>query len=680
MESLLSRNRGILSLDKIKQLARECTAELGDPPLDDRDFESIWKDATKFIATNTIDTANIGRNGDGHAAATEQQEDPLLSELEEKIPDRDFAEYAINVSKKIVRQEDALIRQIQDTGLSAGTQDPLNLGIMAPTSEGKTYPVVEVMKLFPKEQVWKVGYMSPMTLVRQKGTLVDENNQPIGHIVKKLRHERFLLGTGKKDKVRMVELKEQLSDMLENSKRLINLSGRILLFLEPPHPDLWDKIKPILSHDTYEIEFPYVDKNDRGGFATQNVVIRGWPACIFCSAKDESKWPQWPEIVSRFLITSPNMIARKYQESNLLIAQRKGLPGLLQEQMIISSEEIRLAKLCIQFLKRQIEQLSKENKNPVWIPYTNILGKTLPAEKGTDNRTTKRIFSLLNIIPLTKAHLRDKLHYGPETQVIATLEDLNEVLGITHGLSGISTFKMKFFNQIFNPLYRSRLERDQKGTNADGTKSEDLVALTTRDLCETYKDKKGKSISTDNVKKTFLVELLNYGIIDEQDSVVYPRQKIYTSIIDVAQTQKDVAKVTNSSNLSGLDESLHRCAINMRNNFMEIPKDWLVFEILALTKYRIRIDEITIFSHDSLGVKIKLSIKEFCEKYEKNDSLIRYFSKPPFGDFYSEIFGTMKYIEELRSKTHEKQSSRTIIDEKVTLDNIPQVSWGGRVS
>ncbi|MDQ6865943.1 MAG: hypothetical protein M3044_19210, partial [Thermoproteota archaeon] len=348
--------------------------------------------------------------------------DPLLAELELAIGHGDFAEYAINVSKKIVRQEDALIRQIQDTGLSAGTTDPLNLGIMAPTSEGKTYPVIEVMKLFPKEQVWKVGHMSPMALVRQKGILVDENNEPVGDIVKKLRREIFLLGNGKKDKVRMVALKEELSDVLENSKRLIDLSGRILLFLEPPHPDLWDKIKPILSHDTYEIEFPYVDKTDRGGIATQNVVIRGWPACIFCSAKDESKWPQWPEIVSRFLITSPNMVARKYQESNLLIAQRKGLPALLQEQMIISNEEIRLAKLCIQFLSRQIERLSKDNKNPVWIPYTNILGEALPAEKGTDNRITKRIFSLLNIVPLTKAHLRDELHYGPETQIIATLE------------------------------------------------------------------------------------------------------------------------------------------------------------------------------------------------------------------------------------------------------------------
>nr|MDQ6864116.1 hypothetical protein [Thermoproteota archaeon] len=203
------------------------------------------------------------------------------------------------------------------------------------------------------------------------------------------------------------------------------------------------------------------------------------------------------------------------------------------------------------------------------------------------------------------------------------LEDLNEVLGITHGLSGIPAFKMKFFKQIFNPLYRSRLNAGQIGKNVDGSKSEEIIAITTRDLCEEYKHKTGKSISTDNVKKTFLSELINNGIVDEQDSVVYPRRKIYTAIID--------AKATFSSSLDTFDGSLHHCAISIPKNFKNIPNDWLVFEILALTKYRIRLEEISIFSHDSLGAKTTtLSIKEFCEKYEKNDSLIRYFSKPDF--------------------------------------------------
>jgi hypothetical protein len=65
------------------------------------------------------------------------------------------------------------------TGLSTYTKDPLNLGIIAPTSEGKTYAVSEVIKFLPKQDVWIIGSMSPRVLIRDKGILVDEDNQPI---------------------------------------------------------------------------------------------------------------------------------------------------------------------------------------------------------------------------------------------------------------------------------------------------------------------------------------------------------------------------------------------------------------------------------------------------------------------------------------------------------------------
>jgi hypothetical protein len=103
---------------------------------------------------------------------------------------------------------------------------------------------------------------------------------------------------------------------------LIDLSAKLFVFLEPPHPETWNILKPILSHDKYEIEHPYVYQVEGKGFKVKKIVTRGWPACIFCSAKNESKWPEWPEVQSRFLITSPNMIKKKYSEGIKLSAQR----------------------------------------------------------------------------------------------------------------------------------------------------------------------------------------------------------------------------------------------------------------------------------------------------------------------------------------------------------------------
>src|SRR5215204_6844718 len=104
-----------------------------------------------------------------------------------KIADSDYSEYIISCIKKTVKQEDALVRQIVYTMLSAYSNNPINLGIIAPTSEGKSYPVIQAAEFVRKEDVWKIGAMSTKVLVRQKGLLVDKYNEPIAEKMHKLK-------------------------------------------------------------------------------------------------------------------------------------------------------------------------------------------------------------------------------------------------------------------------------------------------------------------------------------------------------------------------------------------------------------------------------------------------------------------------------------------------------------
>jgi hypothetical protein len=106
---------------------------------------------------------------------------------EPELPDKDYAEFVINTARRIVKQENSLVRQILYSAMSKDTGDPSNLGIVAPTSEGKTYPVIEVLKFFPSNDVHYIGRMSTMPLVRQKGILVDSNNQPVKDKIKELK-------------------------------------------------------------------------------------------------------------------------------------------------------------------------------------------------------------------------------------------------------------------------------------------------------------------------------------------------------------------------------------------------------------------------------------------------------------------------------------------------------------
>jgi hypothetical protein len=347
-------------------------------------------------------------------------------ELKSKISTSDFFEYVIKAVKKTVKCEDVLIRQILLTGLSSYIEeDPINLGILGPTSEGKTYPVEECIKFFSKEDVYKVGSMSAKVLVRDKGILVDKNLNPIEDKIRELKNKAKRLPTNKSHEEEKEQINEELEKLYKDAKTLIDLRGKILVFLEPPQKEVWEILKPILSHDSFEIEFPFVNQTDREGHQTKNVVVRGWPSCIFCSARDESNWPLWPEIKSRFLITSPNMVSQKYQESTKILSSRYGLPNIIQQQTIISDIEVDQAKQCILLIKQKINQLKLKNNNrkiSVWIPYLQLLQKELPANKGTDVRFVKRIFAFLNIVPIVKLNLRKVLVLEGEISVIADLQ------------------------------------------------------------------------------------------------------------------------------------------------------------------------------------------------------------------------------------------------------------------
>ena len=101
------------------------------------------------------------------------------------------------------------------------------------------------------------------------------------------------------------------------------------------------------------------------------------------------------------------------------------------------------------------------------------------------------------------------------------------MLHITQHLSGIPPYKLKFFKEFFLPLYNSKQTPD---TNPDDNgKQERVIAVTTRELCEYYKEKTGKTITTNNLKQNYLNEYVNNAFIDEEDSVLDKRQKILLS-------------------------------------------------------------------------------------------------------------------------------------------------------
>ncbi len=624
-ESSYVRSNLSLTFDELLARAISWNEKHCKDPLETSEIKKLVKQAMLWVS-NDKNKSKVVQIQDEVKKSRENYEDSDYQNLFEKIPGRKFAEYIINIAKKTIKREDSLIRLILYAGLSAYTKDPLNLGIVAPTSEGKTYAVSEVMKFFPRQDIWMLGNMSPKVLIRDRGILVDEDNQPIQEEIqelnKKIRKEE--------DKDRKSELEEQRKLLYEHSKMLIDLSNRALVFLEPPHADTWTILKPILSHDTFEIEHPYVYKADKS-LEVKHVVTRGWPVCIFCSAKDDSSWSMWPEIQSRFFIASPNMIKQKYQDSNILIAQKKGLPALVQEQLIVSNEDLKVTMECVSILKKQ---LLMNHDNTVWIPYGSILSQSLPSEKGPDVRITNRIFSLLNLITKINATNRPKLVFGSETLAVSLLSDLEEVLKLTHNLNGIPSYKIEFFTNIFIPLFLSKespLEKDDI--------LEDKIAVYTNELADFLIEKSGKTLTTDAIKKTYLTELKNNGLIDDFQSKVDKRKNGYYPIIDVKQfSNKSREKNEKYTNLSQDDNNLQFFKLKLSNNYNNVGENWLNIEIIDLMKYGIGRTNIFKLLDEANN---QVCICQFIVKYNIFTDLNRYFQSDENCIYSSKVFGKM---------------------------------------
>ena len=466
---------------------------------------------------------------------------------------------------------------------------------------GKTYPTMESAKFGPLgTEIRVVGSMSPKVLVREKGVLVDKDGKPIAKEVRKLRNA-IAMAKSKKKFDAVEDYQDELAALLEGSAYILDLSNMVLLFLDAPRPDLWDLIKPILSHDSWEMEHSFVDKV-ASGLEVKRVITRGWPACIFCSAKDESKWDIWPEIQSRFMVVSPNMTGPKFQAGNKLIGQKKGLPTGVKERKIISDEELEAGRKCFRYLKHIIQKISSATDSPVWIPYCELLAELLPADRGTDNRATNRLFSIIQMSAMSKEHLRPKLIYENEQLVIATLEDLQEALHVMQNVTGMPPHKLKFYQQYIVPLYQS---------NNNGP-------LTTKHISDFYNANAPKGthrLNTENVRKTYLEELVNHSYLERQPDPDHPRQYLFTPLVDYEEEQKEESKDGNErQNLRNSGEFLRNLQYSkllLPENHPGIAKDWLKQEILQLCSDGITSTIFKILDHGGNEVSIENFIKHY---------------------------------------------------------------------
>lgn len=153
---------------------------------------------------------------------------------------------------------------------------------------------------------------------------------------------------------------------------------------------------------------------------------------------------------------------------------------------------------------------------------------------------------------IIKSHLRHKLKCGEEKSIIASVDDLKQVLSITQNFDGIPKYKLDFFNEVFYPCYATKTERD-----TNGTKTENTIGVTTRELCNFYQSVYHKTINSDQLKKTYLNELYQNGVIEQEKSVLNASANIYYPVMESRKDENNNNDLTSlTSKLSHFDDIL----------------------------------------------------------------------------------------------------------------------------
>jgi hypothetical protein len=344
---------------------------------------------------------------------------------------------------KTVKRDDTTKKLAFLTGLSAYTPEPINLFLRGESSTGKTYNVVESLKYFPKEDIWLLGGLSKTALVHSYGVLVDKNGD-------------LILPSHKPDKEASEEEKEAWRNRLRDSYYLVDLTGKILVFLDAPNLDTFMALRPILSHDAHEISYRFTDKTSKGQLQTQHVVIRGWPSTVFCSTAE--KYVQ--DLATRSLTTTPETVQDKIREANAVTGRKSASPWSFENDF-----DFMLLEGYIRFLKNQLENLK------IVIPYGKEFALNFPCILPRSMRDFKHILSLIKVLAFfyfaqrPTLILKEKTDTGEVEQyyVIAVREDYEFVMEIWNEIresteTSASKHVLTFFHEVAEEISKSKTE------------------------------------------------------------------------------------------------------------------------------------------------------------------------------------------------------------------------------
>lgn len=369
--------------------------------------------------------------------------------------------------------------------LSAYTEDSqLNVSFNAPSSTGKTYIPTQVAQYFPDADVRQFGGASP-TAFFHDNTSYDKE------------HDRYVN----------------------------DLERKILIFLEQPNPKLQENLRPLLSHDEKEIPYKITDKNQKGSNRAKNIIIRGFPATIFCSAGmrlDEQE-------ATRAILLSPETSIEKVREGVHLATLRNANKAEFLAEIEASPER--------QQLKDRVLAIKQERVDHIVVPDpATIERRFLSHVQSTKPRHQRDVSHLLSIIKCIT--LLNVWYRRDDTgKIVATQSDIDQGFEVWQKLNksqelNLPPYTYEFYKKYIVPIYVAKNEGRELNSKTNGNEA----GVSRKEIINRHFELEGSLPNDDILRRQILPMLEMQGLITQEKDPFDKRNKlIFPQLIEPEQ-------------------------------------------------------------------------------------------------------------------------------------------------
>lgn len=354
--------------------------------------------------------------------------------------------------------------------LTAYTEsDQLNVYIVGPSSNGKTYLMQQVAAFFPAEDKEVIAGASP-TAFKHRTPVVDP----------------------------------------ETGEKYVDLERKLLLFQDTPHFQLAEVLRPLLSHDEKEIVYYTTDRSKDADHTSKKSVLRGFPVFVACSASNRMDEQE----ATRALIISPEASDEKVRAGFELTNLKTSNPEAYKKQLE-QSKSRRLLMERVRYIKNlHISSVVIPDPEMSKCGFETLTDKLQPRSQ----RDIAHFNSLVKAAAMLNAPFR--LIGG---RVHANCDDVEMAKELWRPLAqsvelGISPSLRNFYYEYIMPAYKT-------AKLSEGTSRTEIRKV--------YYDKTHETLNDDKLRKDYIPALRDAGLIEEVKSPSDKKIKLIVPCIDV---------------------------------------------------------------------------------------------------------------------------------------------------